>query len=410
MAVFSDLVISVDELWLKGGNRRHYLRAAIDHIAAVIKAYHQDKYTYKIDSQRLYYSSPTPFNEELVDALVLIAGLAYVSPCKVIKRKPNQDIENVYEEILSELKYFETNPKSFRGTVTRVDKHFSLTSVEVAREIGHRVITRYPKAKVELKKPELIIDVRILENHVALSTLTRKGIGGLPWGSTGSAVTMLSGGFDSPVASMLMAKRGIKQAFIFFHAYPYVGREVLIKIKELTSVLAKYQRQCHLYIVPFGDIQNAISKNCREEYRTLFFRRFMIEISNLLCDQIKADALITGDCVGQVSSQTMQNLHLMDKASRRIIFRPLVGYNKLEILSAAKEMGTHDISILPHDDACSLFAPKSPVIIPNMEYWNNFDKDFDMNEELQKAFGKIESYSVNLKGELYKKDFFSFDS
>jgi thiamine biosynthesis protein ThiI len=106
----------------------------------------------------------------------------------------------------------------------------------------------------------------------------------------------------------------------------------------------------------------------------------------------------------------MQNLHLMDKASRRIIFRPLVGYNKLEILSAAKEMGTHDISILPHDDACSLFAPKSPVIIPNMEYWNNFDKDFNMNEELQKAFGKIESYSVNLKGELYKKDFFSFDS
>jgi thiamine biosynthesis protein ThiI len=410
MAAFSDLVISVDELWLKGANRRHYLKAATDHISAVIKAYHQDKFTFKIDSQRLYYHSPTPFTEELIDALVLIPGLAYVSPCRVIKRNPNQDFENVYQEILDELKYFENTPKTFRGTVTRVDKHFKLTSVEVAREIGHRVITRFPKAKVELKRPELIIDVRILEKHVSLSTLTRKGIGGLPWGSTGSAVTMLSGGFDSPVASVLMAKRGIKQAFVFFHSYPYVGREVLTKIKKLASTLAKYQKQSHLYIVPFGDIQNEISKKCREEYRTLFFRRFMIEVSNLICDKIKAEAVITGDCVGQVSSQTMQNLHLMDKVSQRIILRPLIGFTKLEILNAAKEIGTHDISVIPHDDACSLFAPKSPVIIPNTEYWNYADKDFSMGQELQNAFKKIECFSVNLKGEIYKKDFFSFDS
>lgn len=408
--MFSNLVISVDELWLKGKNRQDYFRKAVDHINAVFKNYHTDKFSYRVQSERLYYTSKTFFNEELIDALTYVPGLAYISPCKVLDRLPDENLENVYEEILNELKTFETAPVTFRALVRRVDKSFSQTSVVVGREIGHRVITKYPLAKVELKKSEMVIDVRILPKHVSISTQTRKGIGGLPWGTTGSAVTMLSGGFDSPVASYLMSKRGVKQAFVFFHAYPFVGREVVVKIKALTSVLAKYQRQCHLYVVPFGDIQNLISKQCREEYRTLIFRKYMVEISNLICERIKADAVVTGDCIGQVSSQTMQNLHLMDKASERMILRPLVGFNKLEIMNLATTIGTHDISILPHDDACSLFASKTPIIIPNMEYWNNWDADFDISADLKNALDKTEAFSVNLKGEFYKKDFFSFDS
>ena len=408
--MYSDLVISVDELWLKGKNQYDYFRAAVTHINAVFKNYHADKFSYRVQSERLYYTSNTFFSEELIQALTLVPGLAYISPCKVLDRLPEENLENVYEEILKELESFETNPVTFRALVRRVDKKFSQTSVEVGREVGHRVITRYPLAKVDLKKSEMVIDVRILPKHVSISTQTRKGIGGLPWGTTGSAVTLLSGGFDSPVASYLMSKRGVKQAFVFFHAYPFVGREVVAKIKSLTSQLAKYQRQCHLYIVPFGEIQSLISKECREEYRTLIFRKYMVEISNMLCARIKADALVTGDCIGQVSSQTMQNLHLMYKASERIILRPLVGFNKLEIINLANAIGTHDISIIPHDDACSLFASKTPIIVPNIEYWNNWDAEFDISTELEKALDKTEAYSVNLKGEIYKKDYFSFDS
>lgn len=408
--MYSNLVISLDELWLKGKNRVNYFRAAVDHINLVFKNYHSDKFSYRVQSERLYYTSNTFFSDELIEALTFVPGLAYISPCKVLDRLPDENLENVYEEILEELKHFETNPVTFRALVRRVDKKFTQTSVAIGREVGHRVITRYPLAKVDLKTSEMVIDVRILPKHVSISTQSKKGIGGLPWGTTGSAVTLLSGGFDSPVASYLMSKRGVKQAFVFFHAYPFVGREVVAKIKTLTSQLAKFQRQCHLYIVPFGDIQNLISKKCREEYRTLIFRRYMIEISNMLCARINADALITGDCIGQVSSQTMPNLHLMDKASERMILRPLVGFNKQEIIDLAGTIGTHDISIIPHDDACSLFAPKSPIIIPNIEYWNNWDAEFDISSELKAAMDKVEAFSVNLKGEIYKKDFFSFDS
>lgn len=408
--MFSNLVISFDELWLKGKNRNSYMRAAIDHVNAVFKNYHQDKFSYRIQSERLYYSSKTFFSDELIDVLTFVPGLAYISPCKILSRLPGENLENIYEEILNELKFFESEAISFRAIVRRVDKSFSQTSVAIGREIGHRIITRYPLASVDLKKAKMLVDVRILPKQVSIVTKSRKGIGGLPWGSTGSAVTLLSGGFDSPVASFLMAKRGIKQAFIFFHAYPFVGREVIAKIKSLVSILGRYQRQSHLYIVPFGEIQNLVSKECREEYRTLVFRRYMVEISNMICEKIKADALITGDCVGQVSSQTMANLHLMDKASKRIILRPLVGFNKLEILHTAMAINTHDLSLIPHDDACVLFSSKNPIITPNLEYWNNWDKDFDISNELKSAVEHTEAFSVNLKGELFKKDFFSFDS
>ena len=408
--MFSNLVISFDELWLKGKNRISYMRAAIDHINAIFKTYHQDKFSYRIQSERLYYTSKTFFTEELMDALVLIPGLANISPCKMINRLPDENLENVYEEILNELKNFEKNATVFKALVKRIDKTFSQTSVLIGREVGHRVLTRYPLSSVDLKNAEVIIDVRILAKHVSISIESKKGIGGLPWGSTGSAVTMLSGGFDSPVASFLMAKRGVKQAFIFFHAYPFVGREVLTKIKALVAVLGKYQKQSHLYIVPFGDIQNIISKDCREEYRTLFFKRYMIEISNMIAGKINADALITGDCIGQVSSQTMPNLHLMDKISERIILRPLIGFNKLEILNFARAIKTHDLSLIPHDDACSLFSSKKPIITPNIEYWNHWNDKFDFSLELKSAVEKTEAYSVNLKGELYKKDFFSLDA
>lgn len=408
--MYNNFVISIDELWLKGKNRHLYLRAAMKHIDAVIKNYHSASFSNKILSQRIFYKSKSSFSDELLDAILKIPGLASVSPCKIINRNKEQDLENIYEEILKEFNFLKIENKTFRASVRRIDKSISMTSVEIEREIGHRILAAYPLAKVNVKNPEVEIDVRILDTEVSISSIKKKGMGGLPWGSTGSALTMLSGGFDSPVASHMMIKRGIKQSFVFFHAYPFVGYEVLEKIKNLASILAKYQKQSHLYIIPFGNIQNLIAKNCREEYRTLFFRRFMIEISNLLSDKIMANAIITGDSVGQVSSQSMENLLLMNNCSRRLIMRPLIGFNKQEIMNLGKTINTHEISILPHDDACSLFAAKNPIIKPNLDYWNTWNPNFDLTKELNTALDAAEIYSINLKGELYKKDFFSFDS
>ncbi|MDD4972908.1 MAG: tRNA 4-thiouridine(8) synthase ThiI [Bacteriovorax sp.] len=408
--MYNNFAISVDELWLKGRNRHLYLRAALGHISAILKNSHPAIFSQEILSQRIFYTSETPFSEELIQAILKVPGLASISPCRIIKRNSDQNFENIYEEILKEVSFFKTESKTFRATVRKNDKTISMTSPEIAKEIGHRILIAYPLARVDIRTPEVVVDVRILETVVSISSTTKKGIGGLPWGSTGSAVTMLSGGFDSPVASYMMMKRGIKQSFVFFYAYPFVGTEVLEKIKNLSSVLAKYQRQSHLYIVPFGNVQNLIAKNCKEEYRTMFFRRFMVEITNMLCDRIGADALITGDSVGQVSSQTVGNLFLIDQSSRRLIMRPLIGFNKQEIMNLGEVIGTYDISILPHDDACSLFASKNPIIKPNHDYWNNWNPDIDLMNELNKALDNAETYSINLKGELYKKDFLSFDS
>lgn len=408
--MYNNFAISIDELWLKGRNRHLYLRIALGHIDAILKSFHPGTFSKDILSQRIFYTSQTPFSEELIQALLKVPGLASVSPCRIIKRVSGQDLENIYQEVLKEVSFLKAQSKTFRATVKKNDKSIVMTSPEIGKEIGHRILAAYPLSVVSIKSPEVVVDVRILDTSVSISSTTKRGIGGLPWGSTGSAITMLSGGFDSPVASFMMMKRGIKQSFVFYHAYPFVGSEVLEKIKNLASVLAQYQKQSHLYIVPFGNIQTLIAQNCREEYRTIFFRRFMVEMTNRLCDRIQADAIITGDSVGQVSSQTLGNLFLIDKSSRRLIMRPLMGFNKQEVMDLGEVIGTHGISILPHDDACSLFSPKNPIIKPSHDYWNSWSPDFDLTSELDKALENTETYSINLKGELFKKDFFSFDS
>jgi thiamine biosynthesis protein ThiI len=408
--LYNNFAISVDELWLKGRNRHLYLKAAMGHIAAIIKSYHTAEFSKRIISQRILYTSLVPFSEELILAVLKVPGLASISPCLIIKRNRDNDLENICTEVLREVAFLENISKTFKVVVRKNDKSIEMTSVAIAREIGHQILVNYPLSKVDIKKPEVVVDVRILGSEVSISSGTRKGIGGLPWGSTGSAVTMLSGGFDSPVASFMMMKRGIKQSYVFFHAHPFVGPEVLEKIKNLASLMSKYQRQSHLYIVPFGNIQSLIAKHCRDEYRTMFFRRFMVEITNLLCERIHAEALITGDSVGQVSSQSMGNLLLIDNSSERLIMRPLISFNKQEVMDLGEVIGTHPISILPHDDACALFASANPIIKPNQDYWNNWNPDIDFKLEFNKALDASEVFSINLKGELFKKNYFSFDS
>jgi thiamine biosynthesis protein ThiI len=404
--MYLDLMISVDELWLKGRNRPLYFQAIVKHIAMAIKAHHPHRFYFKNNSQRLLYSSDVPFGLEVINALKKIPGIASIAPSRIL----GLNIENLYTNVIEELNQFAGSKKTFRANVKRIDKRFPIDSMTIAKEVGHRVLNAFPHFKVELTRPDITLDIRILNNKISLSSQIVKGIGGLPWGTSGHGLTMLSGGFDSPVASFLMAKRGLRQSFVFFHSYPFVGNEVVDKIKNLIKVLAGFQRQTHLYIIPFGDIQKNIAENCHDEYRTIFFRRYMVETANLLCEKINAQALVTGDSLGQVSSQTIGNLSLIDKSSTHIIFRPLAGFNKLEVLKLAEHIGTHDISILPHDDACALFSPLNPVIEPSPTYWDSFGQNTDHIPMLMAAIDNAEIYSVNLQGHFFKKEKFSFDS
>jgi len=396
MSMYNILVINVDELWLKGKNRPLYFRAMREHIRELLSAYHGEKFTCVNEEQRFVAESESPFSGETIQALLRVPGIHSLVPARRIPVLPDA----IFPVVKEELELAGMPPCTFKVETRRSYKQFPMTSMEVSKYIGGLVDKAFPHLTVDVKKPGLVIEIRILGKNIYVSTRKMLGVGGLPVGTSGHLVALISGGFDSPVASYLMFKRGCCQTFIFFYAYPFVGDEVKDKLLKIIQVLGRYQRHSVLYIVPFGEVQDMISKKCREAYRTLFFRKAMVQCASLLARQVKADGLLTGDALGQVSSQTIGNISILDDVTPLPIFRPLVGYNKVEIIDLAKKIGTHDISVIPHDDACSMFAPKHPVIRPNRSYVEIFDEEFPMEAHLRKCLEEAEVYEIDLTGEL----------
>jgi thiamine biosynthesis protein ThiI len=308
--------------------------------------------------------------------------------------------EEIYPAVKEMLESQKTLPKSFKVKTIRSFKNFSKNSLEVSRSIGGMILGDFPNLKVQMKDAELVVQINITSDNIFVSVNKYFGMGGQPYGTTGHLITLLSGGFDSPVASYLMAKRGCSQTFTFFYSYPFVSEDVKEKILDLASFLGRFQRETQLYIIPFGEIQKKIAKNCREEYRTLLFRKYMVECAGLLAEKLNAEALCTGDSLAQVSSQTMGNISLIDSTSKLSIFRPLLGFNKSETISLANDIGTYKISERPHDDACSLFAPKHPIIKPDKKYWEDYDKGFNYINELNECLSNAEVFNISICGEV----------
>ncbi|UCH92309.1 MAG: tRNA 4-thiouridine(8) synthase ThiI [Candidatus Aminicenantes bacterium] len=394
--MYNTIVINVDELWLKGKNRPLYFKAMRGHIRELLAAYHSSGFTCVNEEQRFVVQSRVPFSEEIIRALLKVPGIHSLMPARQVAAK----FDSIFPAVKEELQRLEGLPPTFKVETRRSYKGFPLTSMEVCKEIGAQVLKEFPGLTVDVRHPGLVVEIRILEKNIYVSTRKLLGMGGLPVGTSGHLVALISGGFDSPVASFLMSKRGCRQTFIFFYAYPFVGDEVKDKVLKLVQILGRFQRGSRLYIAGFGQVQQLISKHCKEGYRTLLFRNAMLQCAALLAQRVKAEALLTGDALGQVSSQTIGNISLLDSVSPLPIFRPLLGYNKIEIIELAKKIGTHDISVIPHDDACSLFAPRHPVIRPSASYLEKFDKEVQLEEHLDKCLQEAEVYEISLRGEL----------
>ena len=380
------LLLNVDELWLKQGKRPYYMRAVKKHIAYVLQRDHKNDFNCYVENQRIVVQSDLVFTEHVIIALTNIPGIHSVAKAVPL---PLDDAA-IIPAVLAELGSIKEMPKTFAVKTHRVNKEFSKSSPSVSRDVGAAVLEKYPELKVDLKSPDLTITIKIAFQQIFVMLSIRPAIGGIPVGTSGHVVSLLSGGFDSPVASYLMSKRGCKVTMVFFHAYPFVGDEVKEKIKQLASVLGKFQMSCELYIVPFGDMQKIIAKECKKEYRTLLFRHYMIMASDQLAHRVRADALCMGDALSQVSSQTMQNIAILDRSIVRPILRPLIGFNKSEIIALSKFIGAHDISVLPQDDACSLLAPKHPVVKPYHPYWSYFTNQFPLLDEISLALDNSE--------------------
>ncbi len=285
--MYNILIINVDELWLKGKNRPMYFKAIRRHVRELLRAYHTADFDSRSEEQRIVARSETPFAMETVGALLKVPGIHSVAPAHRIP----VDYDAIMPALIGELKSQEPLPATFKVQTKRSNKTFPMTSMEVSASIGEKVLDEFPRLRASMKTPELVIEIRILAGNIYISTRREMGVGGLPVGTSGHVISLLSGGFDSPVASYLMGKRGCRLTYIFFYAYPFVGDEVKDKIKKLTRVLGQYQRHSSLYVVGFGEIQNLISKHCQMEYRTLLFRKAMIQCANLLAGKIKAEAL-----------------------------------------------------------------------------------------------------------------------
>ena len=274
---------------------------------------------------------------------------------------------------------------SFKVESKRADKNFFMNSIQISQEVGGELAEAFPEVAVDVHHPDLTVYVEIREKYAYVHAPAVPGAGGLPVGMGGHAVSLLSGGIDSPVSSWMMARRGVELEMVHFVSPPYTSQQAQDKVLELAHLLTAYCGRMLVHIVPFTEIQEEIRKNCPEEYFTLIMRRFMMRIAEAVAKKAGARALITGESLGQVASQTMMALGVTEDVTTLPVLRPLIGMDKVEIIRIAREIGTFDTSILPYEDCCTVFTPRHPATRPNLEDVRAAEAKLDVEALVAKA-------------------------
>jgi thiamine biosynthesis protein ThiI len=278
---------------------------------------------------------------------------------------------------------------TFAVSTKRSDKSYTKTSVEVNIEVGAYIVENMDK-KVNLKNPDLTCYIEIMREYTFVYVEKQRGAGGLPVDVSGRVLILMSGGLDSPIAAYYSLKRGARCEYIHFHSYPYTSQASIDKVKALIGVLNKFQFYAKVHMIPFSEAQEEIVLNCPDRMRIVLYRRFMMRIAQRVAEESKIDALVTGDSLGQVASQTLANIRAINDVVHLPVLRPLIGLDKNEIMEKAREIGSYSISILPHDDACSRFMPKQPVINARMEAVYEAEKALDVDRIVEETLAKRE--------------------
>ena len=289
--------------------------------------------------------------------------------------------------------------KSFKVESKRADKSYYLNSIQISQEVGGELAERFPSVAVDVHNPDLTVYVEIREKAAYVHAPAVPGAGGLPVGMGGRAVSLLSGGIDSPVSSWMMARRGVELEMVHFVSPPYTSQQAQDKVLELAHLLTGYCGRLVVHIVPFTKIQEEIRKNCPEEYFTLIMRRFMMRLAQAVARKIGAKALVTGESLGQVASQTMLALGTTDDVCEMPVLRPLIGMDKVEIIRIARQIGTFDTSILPYEDCCTVFTPRHPCTRPKLEDVRAAEAALDVDALVNEAFAQSSWVRVKITDE-----------
>lgn len=385
------ILVKNGELALKGLNRSTFEDILIKNMRRRLRAVGEFEYKKSQSTIMVIPKDEDIDFDEAVDIISRIFGIAAFS----VAGTAEKDIEKIKQSAAEFLEEDLANARTFKVCAKRSDKKFPFKSPEICREVGGYLLSRYPNLKVDVHNPEVTVTVEVRDTSVFIHGNQQKGAGGMPVGTSGKAALMLSGGIDSPVAGYMMSKRGLILDAIHFAAPPYTSKRAEMKVRKLASLVSCYSGKIKFMIVPFTQIQECIKDNCPEELFTVIMRRLMMKVALGLCEKDECKALITGESLGQVASQTLDAIRCTDAVSPLPVFRPLIGMDKLEIIDIARKIGTFETSLEPYEDCCTVFTPRHPMTRPTLEVIEKAESGYDFEPLIKKA---IEETTIEIIG------------
>ena len=379
--IFHAFLIKYAEIAIKGKNRYLFEDALVKQMKLALEPV-EGEFTVTKEQGRVYVFCPEKYDfDEAVEALQRVFGIVGISPVVIYE---DQGFDQMAKDVVS---YMEARYPGYNGSfkvyTRRAKKSYPITSMEVSAAIGEKILDAFPDASVDVHNPEMTLSVEIRDKIYVYSE-TLPGPGGMPVGTAGKAMLLLSGGIDSPVAGWMTAKRGVVVDAVYFHAPPYTSERAKQKVVDLAKLVSKYSGPMRLYVVNFTEIQMYIYDKCPHDELTIIMRRYMMKIAEYFANKEKAQGLITGESIGQVASQTMQSLAATNEVCTMPVFRPVIAFDKQEIVDISLKIGTYETSILPYEDCCTTFVAKHPVTKPNINVIKNSEKH--LAEEIDRMF------------------------
>ena len=384
------ILLKLGEIVLKGLNKRTFEKRLMKNVRAVIK--HLGDFDMKIAQSTIYVSPGENFDiDRAMELLTKIFGIASV----VRSYETSKDIESVKYLISNVFSAQLLNAKTFKCASKRSDKQFPMKSPEICAVIGEYILENYPHLSVKVDNPDVTVNIEIRDYGAYVHTGKVQGAGGMPVGSNGKATLLLSGGIDSPVAGYMTAKRGVELNAVHFYSHPYTSERAKDKVIELAKIISKYTGPFNLHIVHFTKPQLEIYEKCPDDELTIIMRRVMMKITEQIAKDTNSLALVTGESIGQVASQTLESLGVTDAATELPVIRPLIGMDKEEIVTIAHKIETFKTSILPYEDCCTVFVPKHPKTKPRLVDILESEKVLDMDSIISECIESLETIYIH---------------
>lgn len=377
---WNEILIRYGEISLKGRNRSQFIRKLKNNITSAMRELKSIHIRAERDRMFLIAEESDDLKKAL-ERLPHVFGIQSFSPVAQCKA----DLETIKRKAVEVIGSGQTEGKTFKVEVKRQDKDFPMVTSEIQREVGGYVLSHFPDLIVQMKKPDIVLLVDIRKEGAFLTSEVIKGAGGMPVGSNGNSLLMLSGGIDSPVAGYQMMKRGMSIDAIHFASPPYTSELAQRKVMDLAEKLCSFGATVRLHIIPFTELQQAVVKQIPANISMTTTRRMMLQVADRVREEIKAHGIITGESLGQVASQTLESMTAINEVTSTPILRPLIAMDKLEIIAISQQIGTYDISIRPYEDCCTIFTPSSPKTKPKLEKVHYYESFLDFSELIEEA-------------------------